>query len=171
MTAYPNLLSPLDLGFTTLPNRVLMGSMHVGLEEAERGFERLAAFYAERARGGVGLIVTGGIAPNDAGRLLPLAAPSSPPRPRPREHRVITEAVHARGRQDRAADPALRPLRLPPDLVAPSALQAPISPFPPRALTDARASSARSSDFVRCRRASPARPATTASRSWAPRAT
>ena len=68
MSRYPHLLSPLDLGFTTLPNRVLMGSMHVGLEEAERGFERMAAFYAERARGGVGLIVTGGIAPNDAGR-------------------------------------------------------------------------------------------------------
>lgn len=71
MTPYPNLLSPLDLGFTTLPNRVLMGSMHVGLEEAERGFERMAAFYAARARGGVGLMVTGGIAPNDRARPYP----------------------------------------------------------------------------------------------------
>ena len=62
--AYPNLLQPLDLGFTTLKNRVLMGSMHTGLEEAEDGFERMAAFFAERARGGVSLIVTGGIGPN-----------------------------------------------------------------------------------------------------------
>ena len=68
MTAYPHMLKPLDLGFTTLKNRVLMGSMHVGLEEAPKGFERMAAFYAERARGGVGLIVTGGIAPNDRAR-------------------------------------------------------------------------------------------------------
>ena len=71
MTLYPHLLEPLDLGFTTLKNRVLMGSMHVGLEEAKDGFARMAAFYAERARGGVGLIVTGGIAPNDAGRPMP----------------------------------------------------------------------------------------------------
>lgn len=78
MSRYPHLLSPLDLGFTTLPNRVLMGSMHVGLEEAERGFERMAAFYAARARGGVGLIVTGGIAPNDEGRPYE-GAPGSPP--------------------------------------------------------------------------------------------
>ncbi|NBS95565.1 MAG: hypothetical protein EBT08_05315, partial [Betaproteobacteria bacterium] len=63
MTAYPLMLSPLDLGFTILKNRVLMGSMHVGLEEAKNGFQRMAAFYAERARGGVALIVTGGIAP------------------------------------------------------------------------------------------------------------
>ncbi|WP_413879355.1 hypothetical protein [Candidatus Aalborgicola defluviihabitans] len=66
MTAYLHLLAPLDLGFTTLKNRVLMGSMHVGLEEVPNGFERMAAFYAERARGGVGLIVTGGIAPTSA---------------------------------------------------------------------------------------------------------
>ena len=71
MTAFPNLLKPLDLGFTTLPNRVIMGSMHVGLEEAKNGFERMAEFYAERARGGVGLIVTGGISPNDDGRPFP----------------------------------------------------------------------------------------------------
>ena len=68
---YPHLLAPLDLGFTTLKNRVLMGSMHVGLEEAKDGFARMAAFYAERARGGVGLIVTGGIAPNGRGRPMP----------------------------------------------------------------------------------------------------
>ncbi len=73
MPAYPHLLAPLDLGFTTLKNRVLMGSMHTGLEESSRGFHKLAAFYAERARGGVGLIVTGGIAPNLAGRVEPRA--------------------------------------------------------------------------------------------------
>ena len=67
MTDYPHLLKPLDLGFTTLSNRVIMGSMHVGLEEAPDGFERMAEFYAERARGGVGLIITGGIAPNPEG--------------------------------------------------------------------------------------------------------
>lgn len=66
---YPRLLEPLDLGFTTLKNRVLMGSMHTGLEESPNGFERMAAFYAERAAGGVGLIVTGGVAPNEAGRV------------------------------------------------------------------------------------------------------
>ena len=71
MPHYPQLLAPLDLGFTTLPNRVIMGSMHVGLEEVKDGFHRMAAFYAERAKGGVGLIVTGGIAPNDRGRPMP----------------------------------------------------------------------------------------------------
>ena len=72
---YPHLLAPLNLGFTTLKNRVLMGSMHVGLEEAPNGFERMAAFYAERAKGGVGLIVTGGIAPNEAAGPCPAARP------------------------------------------------------------------------------------------------
>ena len=71
MTDYPRLFEPLDLGFTTLPNRVVMGSMHLGLEEAPDGFARMAAFYAERARGGVGLIVTGGISPNADGRHVP----------------------------------------------------------------------------------------------------
>ncbi|MFJ1702957.1 FAD-dependent oxidoreductase [Kitasatospora sp. NPDC088346] len=135
MTAYPNLLSPLDLGFTTLPNRVLMGSMHVGLEEAEGGFDRMAAFYAERARGGVGLIVTGGIAPNEAGRPWSGGAKLTT-EAEAAQHRVITEAVHREG--GRIALQLLHFGRYAyhPDLVAPSALQAPISPFPPRALTD-----------------------------------
>ncbi|WP_371500595.1 NADPH-dependent 2,4-dienoyl-CoA reductase [Kitasatospora sp. NBC_00374] len=135
MTAYPNLLSPLDLGFTTLPNRVLMGSMHVGLEEAEGGFDRMAAFYAERARGGVGLIVTGGIAPNEAGRPWSGGAKLTT-EAEAGQHRVITEAVHREG--GRIALQLLHFGRYAyhPDLVAPSALQAPISPFPPRALTD-----------------------------------
>ena len=71
---YPNLLSPLDLGFTTLRNRVVMGSMHTGLEDRARDTDRLAAYFAERARGGVGLIITGGYAPNRTGWLLPFAA-------------------------------------------------------------------------------------------------
>ncbi|MFC7217560.1 FAD-dependent oxidoreductase [Streptomyces polyrhachis] len=134
--SYPHLLSPLDLGFTTLPNRVIMGSMHVGLEEAENGFERMAAFYAERARGGVGLIVTGGIAPNEAGRPWGGGAKLTTEE-EVAQHRVITEAVHAEG--GRIAMQILHFGRYAyhEDLVAPSALQAPISPFPPRALTDA----------------------------------
>ena len=71
---YPHLLAPLDLGFTTLANRTLMGSMHTGLEEEKHGFEKLAAFYQARAKGGVGLIVTGGISPNTRGRLSPLGS-------------------------------------------------------------------------------------------------
>ncbi|MFD1661809.1 FAD-dependent oxidoreductase [Streptomyces caeni] len=136
MSHYPHLLSPLDLGFTTLPNRVLMGSMHVGLEEAEHGFERMAAFYAERARGGVGLIVTGGIAPNEAGRPYEGGAKLTTEEEAER-HRVVTEAVHRAG--GRIAMQILHFGRYAyhQDLVAPSALQAPISPYVPHALTDA----------------------------------
>ncbi|QGV82156.1 NADPH-dependent 2,4-dienoyl-CoA reductase [Streptomyces ficellus] len=134
---YPHLLEPLDLGFTTLPNRVLMGSMHVGLEEAENGFARMAAFYAERARGGVGLIVTGGIAPNDAGRPYEGGAKLTTEE-EAAAHRVVTDAVHAAG--GRIAMQLLHFGRYAyhPDLVAPSALQAPISPFVPNELTDAQ---------------------------------
>lgn len=133
---YPHLLSPLDLGFTTLPNRVLMGSMHVGLEEAENGFERMAAFYAERARGGVGLIVTGGIAPNDRGRPYEGGARLTT-EAEAAKHRTVTDAVHAEG--GRIAMQILHFGRYAyhADLVAPSAIQAPISPFVPHALTDA----------------------------------
>ncbi|MDN3296104.1 NADPH-dependent 2,4-dienoyl-CoA reductase [Streptomyces ficellus] len=134
-TPYPHLLSPLDLGFTTLPNRVLMGSMHIGLEEAENGFARMAAFYAARARGGVGLIVTGGIAPNEAGRPYEGGAKLTTEE-EAAEHRVVTEAVHAAG--GRIAMQILHFGRYAyhRDLVAPSALQAPISPFVPNELTD-----------------------------------
>ncbi|MFF1838802.1 FAD-dependent oxidoreductase [Streptomyces sp. NPDC058231] len=135
MTPYPNLLSPLDLGFTTLPNRVLMGSMHVGLEEAEHGFERMAAFYAARARGGVGLMVTGGIAPNDRGRPYPGGAKLTT-EAEAEQHAGVTAAVHEAG--GRIALQILHFGRYAhhPDLVAPSAIQAPISPFVPHALTD-----------------------------------
>ncbi|MET9121339.1 NADPH-dependent 2,4-dienoyl-CoA reductase [Streptomyces sp. NPDC004528] len=136
MSRYPHLLNPLDLGFTTLPNRVLMGSMHVGLEEAERGFERMAEFYATRARGGVGLMVTGGIAPNDAGRpyeggaKLTTEAESD-------QHAGITAAVHREGGRIALQILHFGRYAYHQDLVAPSALQAPISPFTPHALTDA----------------------------------
>lgn len=134
MAAYPHLLAPLELGFTRLNNRVLMGSMHTGLEEAPDGFARLAAFYAERARGGVGLIVTGGFAPNLSGRLTPHAAQLSFSWQVGR-HRKITDAVHAAGGKIalqilHAGRYAYHPLA-----AAPSALRAPINRFTPRALT------------------------------------
>ena len=134
MTAYPHLLAPLDLGFTTLPNRVLMGSMHTGLEESPNGFAKLAAFYAARARGGVGLIVTGGIAPNLVGRLEPRASQlsfgwqvgeaSAGHRRRARGRRTHRMQILHAGRY------AYHPLS-----VAPSAIRSPITPFKPRALT------------------------------------
>ncbi|MFD4633568.1 FAD-dependent oxidoreductase [Streptomyces sp. NPDC058284] len=135
MSRYPNLLNPLDLGFTTLPNRVLMGSMHVGLEEAPNGFERMAEFYATRARGGVGLIVTGGIAPNELGRPWDGGAKLTT-EAEAAEHATVTAAVHAEG--GRIAMQILHFGRYAyhDKLVAPSAIQAPISPFVPRALTD-----------------------------------
>ncbi len=134
MMTYPHLLAPLDLGFTTLPNRVLMGSMHTGLEEAPDGFARMAAFYAERARGGVGLIVTGGIAPNLSGRLEPRASQLSFPWQVGR-HRVITDAVHAAG--GKIALQVLHAGRYAyhPFATAPSASRSPITPFRARGLT------------------------------------
>jgi 2,4-dienoyl-CoA reductase (NADPH2) len=131
---YPHLLAPLDLGFTTLKNRVLMGSMHTGLEEAPDAFARMAAYYAERANGGVGLIVTGGIAPNFAGRVEPRASQLSWPWQVDR-HRLITDAVHAAGGKIalqilHAGRYAYHPLA-----VAPSAVRSPITPFRARALT------------------------------------
>ncbi|MFI2606549.1 FAD-dependent oxidoreductase [Kitasatospora sp. NPDC018619] len=145
---YPHLLSPLDLGFTTLPNRVIMGSMHVGLEEAPGGFERMAAFYAERARGGVGLIVTGGIAPNEAGRPWEGGAMLTTEEEADR-HRVVTDAVHAAGGRIALQILHFGRYAYHRDLVAPSALQAPISPFTPRALTAEQVEQT-VEDFTRC---------------------
>ena len=90
---YPNLFKPLDLGFTTLKNRVLMGSMHTGLEEVKNGYHRMAAYYEERAKGGVGLIVTGGIAPNYKGWVAPFSSKLSSKRVA-NKHKLITRAVH-----------------------------------------------------------------------------
>ena len=134
LSAFPRLLEPLDLGFTTLPNRVLMGSMHVGLEELPGGFKRMAAFYAERVRGGIGLIVTGGISPNEAGRLSAGSAKITT-QEEAAEHRVVTEAVHAEG--GRIAMQLLHAGRYAAhrELVAPSPAASPINPLAPRELS------------------------------------
>ena len=131
---YPNLLAPLDLGFTQLKNRVLMGSMHTMLEEAENGFDRAAVFYAERARGQVGLIVTGGISPNEEGCVGPHSAMLTNAE-EVAEHRKITEAVHAEG--GKICMQILHSGRYGyhPKLVCPSPIQAPINFFKPRELT------------------------------------
>ena len=133
-STYPHMLSPLDLGFTTLKNRVLMGSMHVGLEEARDGFARMAAFYAERAKGGVGLIVTGGIAPNDRARPMPGGAAMTSQKEADK-HKVVTDAVHEAGGKICMQILHFGRYAYHPELVAPSALKAPISPFRPHALT------------------------------------
>jgi len=145
---YPLLLSPLDLGFTTLRSRVLMGSMHTGLEDGRRHFPALAAFYAERARGGAGLIVTGGFAPNIEGWAKPFAGTLSGRRHVAR-HRLVTGAVHAEG--GRICMQILHTGRYAyhPFPVAPSALRAPINRFAPRALS-ADGVRDQIADFVNC---------------------
>jgi 2,4-dienoyl-CoA reductase (NADPH2) len=148
MSAYPNLLRPLDLGFTTLKNRVLMGSMHVGLEEVPNGFARMAAFYAERARGEVGLIVTGGIAPNERGRPLKGGAMLTT-EDEAAHHRQVTQAVHAEGGRIAMQILHFGRYSYQPKLVAPSALQAPINPFVPHALSDEEVEQT-IDDFVHC---------------------
>ncbi|MEX3964060.1 FAD-dependent oxidoreductase [Paraburkholderia sp. EG286B] len=145
---YPHLLRPLDLGFTTLKNRVLMGSMHVGLEEVPNGFERMAAFYAERARGEVGLIVTGGIAPNERARPMHGGAMLTTEEEAGR-HRTITRAVHAEGGKIAMQILHFGRYSYQPMLVAPSALQAPINPFTPHELSDDEVEET-IDDFVRC---------------------
>lgn len=148
MTHYPHLNAELDLGFTTLRNRVLMGSMHVGLEEAPHGFERMAAFYAERARGEVGLIVTGGIAPNESGRPMKGGAMMVNEHEAD-QHRIVTQAVHAEGGKIAMQILHFGRYAYQPGLVAPSALQAPINPFVPHALTGDEVEQT-IEDFVRC---------------------
>ncbi|HHQ6604152.1 TPA: FAD-dependent oxidoreductase [Serratia fonticola] len=134
MSAYPHLLAPLDLGFTTLKNRVLMGSMHTGLEELPNGPERMAAFYAERAAAGVALIVTGGIAPNEKGVVYRGASVLNQPQ-QVAHHRIVTEAVHQAGGKIALQILHTGRYSYQPQPVAPSALQAPINPFSPAALT------------------------------------
>lgn len=148
MTAYPHLLQPLDLGFTTLKNRVLMGSMHVGLEEVPNGFQRMAAFYAERARGGVGLIVTGGIAPNDRGRPAKGGATLTS-EAEAEHHKLVTAAVHREGGKIAMQILHFGRYAHHPALVAPSAVKAPINPFEPHALS-AQEVEETIADFVRC---------------------
>ncbi len=131
---YSKLLEPLDLGFTTLKNRVLMGSMHTGLEEEKGGYEKMAAFYAERAKGGVGLMVTGGISPNFRGRLSPFASQLSFGW-QTKHHKIVTDAVHEAG--GKIAMQILHAGRYAyhPFSVSASKLKAPITPFTPKALS------------------------------------
>ncbi|MBP2228793.1 2,4-dienoyl-CoA reductase (NADPH2) [Azospirillum agricola] len=145
---YPHLLAPLDLGFTVLRNRVLMGSMHTGLEDRRRDFPKLAAYFAERARGGVGLMVTGGFAPNVEGWLSPFGSTLAS-RSAAAAHRVITGAVHAEG--GKIALQILHAGRYgySPLSVAPSRIKSPITPFTPRALTG-RGVERQIRAFVRC---------------------
>ena len=147
---YPNLFAPLDLGFVTLPNRVLMGSMHTGLEDHARDYDKLAAYFAERARGGVGLMVTGGIAPSIEGWLTPFGARLSM-RWQVARHRKVTRAVHAEG--GRICMQILHGGRYSyhPLSVAPSRIKSPITPFTPRALS-ARGIERTIGDFVNCAR-------------------
>jgi 2,4-dienoyl-CoA reductase (NADPH2) len=131
---YPHLFEPLDLGFTTLKNRILMGSMHTGLEESKNGYQKMAAFFAERARGGVGLIVTGGIAPNRAGWTGPFANKLTSSS-EARQHKIVTDAVHEAGGKIcmqilHSGRYGYHPLA-----VAPSGIKSPISPFKPWTLT------------------------------------
>ena len=135
MTDYPHLFQPLDLGHVVLPNRVLMGSMHTGLEEVG-DFGRVAEFYAARARGGVGLMVTGGMAPNREGGVLPGAAGLFSDKDMA-NHRIVTDRVHEAG--GRIAMQILHAGRYAysPECVAPSPVKSPISPFAPRELDEA----------------------------------
>jgi len=129
-TPFKTLFQPLDLGFTQLKNRMLMGSMHTGLEEDKAGLQRLAAFYRERAHGGVGLIVTGGFAPNRAGRLAPFSAKLATAKEQQR-HELVTHTVHESG--SKIALQILHAGRYGyhPFIVAPSGIKSPISPFKP----------------------------------------
>ncbi|SFS13278.1 2,4-dienoyl-CoA reductase (NADPH2) [Dyella sp. OK004] len=147
---YPHLFAPLDLGHTTLPNRILMGSMHTGLEDKAADYDKLAAYFAERARGGVGLMVTGGIAPSIEGWLKPFGGRLSIPWHVAR-HRKLTRAVHAEGGKLcmqilHAGRYGYHPLS-----VAPSKIKSPITPFTPRALSS-RGVERTIGDFVRCAR-------------------
>lgn len=147
-TSFPNLFRPLDLGFTTLKNRILMGSMHTGLEEEKNGFRRMASYYAERAEGGVGLIVTGGVAPNRAGWIAPFAIRLSGTS-QLRGHRSVTDAVH--GKDGKICLQILHAGRYGyhPFCVAPSRIKAPINRFRPRELSS-RGIKSTITDFVKC---------------------
>ena len=147
-TQYPHLLAPLDLGFTTLKNRVLMGSMHTSLEEQPNGFKRLAQFYAERAAGGVGLIVTGGIAPNMESGGMPGAALMKSMED-VEHHRAVTDAVHKEGGAICMQILHTGRYAYHPMSIAPSAIQAPINPFKPKELSSDEVED-QIEDFVNC---------------------
>jgi 2,4-dienoyl-CoA reductase (NADPH2) len=145
---YPHLFQPLELGYITLKNRVLMGSMHTGLEEEKNGFPRLAAFYAARAAGGVGLIVTGGVAPNRAGWVSPFSIRLAS-RSQVTKHRMVTEAVHREGGIICTQILHTGRYGYHPFCVAPSPIRAPINRFRPRELSR-RGIRATIGDFIRC---------------------
>jgi 2,4-dienoyl-CoA reductase (NADPH2) len=132
--SYPYLFSSLDLGFTTIKNRLLMGSMHTGLEEERGGFKKLASFYQERVRGGVGLIVTGGIAPNFRGRVAPFGCQLSFPW-QVGKHRIVTEAVHREGGKICLQILHTGRYAYHPFSVAPSPVKAIINPFKPKEMS------------------------------------
>ena len=147
-TKYPRLFTPLDLGFTRLKNRVLMGSMHTGLEETEHGFERLAAYYAERAKGGVGMIITGGISPNleASGGGVKLSTPQEAA-----EHSLITKAVHAEDPDVKICLQILHsgPMARTERCVGPSTVKSRVSPYTPTAL-DEEGIEKQLTDFATC---------------------
>ncbi|MGB1207516.1 MAG: FAD-dependent oxidoreductase [Chitinophagales bacterium] len=145
---YPNLLSPLDLGFTKLKNRVLMGSMHTGLEETKNGFHKMATYFAERAKGQVGLIVTGGVAPNRAGWVKPFAAKLTNKKEADK-HRIVTDAVHAE--DGKICLQILHSGRYGyhPFAVSPSKMKSPITPFKPWLLSTKQVYKT-IDDFVNC---------------------
>ncbi|MFZ5601724.1 MAG: NADPH-dependent 2,4-dienoyl-CoA reductase, partial [Pseudomonadota bacterium] len=147
---FPNLFSPLDLGFTRLKNRVLMGSMHTMLEEMPNGFEKMAAYYGERAAGGVGMIITGGISPNEVGLPTPGLAKLSTPE-EAAHHRIVTERVHAIAPDCKICMQILHVGRYAyhPNLVAPSPIKARISPCVPNELTEEQIWE-QIGDFVNC---------------------
>ncbi len=145
---YSKLFTPLDLGFTTIKNRVLMGSMHTGLEEEKNGFERMATYFGERAKGGVGLIVTGGIAPNKAGWVSPFAAKMSTKK-EANKHKIITESVHEEGGKICMQILHTGRYAYHPFGVAPTAIKAPITPFKPWELSG-RGIKGTIKDFVKC---------------------
>ncbi len=134
VSPYPHMLAPLDLGFTTLRNRTLMGSMHVGLEEEKNGFEKLATFYGERAKGGVGLIVTGGISPNISGWVAPFGGRMSSRR-HGKKHKIITDAVHKEGGKICMQILHTGRYGYHPFTVSASSIKSPITPFKPKALS------------------------------------
>ncbi len=145
---YPKLFQPLDLGFTKLRNRILMGSMHTGLEETRNGHKKMAAYFAERARGGVGLIVTGGIAPDRAGWVGPFSSKLTTKKEADR-HKVVTSAVHQEGGKICLQILHTGRYGYHPFNVAPSKIQSPITPFKPKALTESGIEKT-IQNFVRC---------------------
>ena len=145
---YPHLFEPLDLGFTTLQNRILMGSMHTGLEEEKHGYQKLARYYRERADGEVGLIVTGGVAPNRAGWVFPFSSRLAR-KSQVAKHRMVTDLVHETGTKICLQILHSGRYGYHPFCVAPTAIRAPINRFRPKALSD-RGVRSTIDDFARC---------------------